>query len=112
MATAQATIDLLLGQFADTRDEIVAKKMFGEFGLFCQGRMIAIVGDEQLFFKPTEKGRALFPNAEEVAPYPGAKPCLLVPRERWNDRKWLAQLALATASELPLPKVKKKKPKA
>lgn len=46
----------------------------------------------------------------EGIPYPGAKPCLLVSEEDWDNSDWLAQVALATANELPLPKKKTKKP--
>ena len=106
MATRQTTIDLILSQLAPS-GEISAKKMFGDYGLFLRGRMIAIVGNDQLFFKPTEKGRTLCDSLREVPPYPGAKPCFLIPRERWSDRDWLVQLAVATADEIPLPKKKK-----
>jgi TfoX/Sxy family transcriptional regulator of competence genes len=107
MPTTQSTIDLILRQLAASGD-ISAKKMFGEYGLFLRGRMIAIVGDDKLFIKPTEKGRALCSSIKEVSPYPGAKPCLLVPQAKWSDRKWLVQLAVATADEVPLPRKKKK----
>lgn len=40
--------------------------------------MFAIIGDDQLFMKPTAGGRALAPDAEEASPYPGAKPRLLI----------------------------------
>jgi TfoX/Sxy family transcriptional regulator of competence genes len=106
MATKQTTIDLLLSQLA-TAGEVSARKMFGDYGLFLRGRMIAIVGDDQLFFKPTEKGRALCAALREVPPYPGAKPCFLIPGEKWSDREWLVRLSGLTADEIPLPKKKR-----
>ena len=108
MATKQTTLDLILGHLRAAGD-VSAKKMFGDYGLFLDGRMIAIVGDDQLFFKPTEKGRTLCSGLKEVSPYPGAKPCLLIPREKWTDTDWLARLAGLTADEIPLPKRKKKR---
>ena len=107
MATKQATIDLILSQLASARG-VSARKMFGEYGLFLRGRMIAIVGDDQLFIKPTEKGRALCASIQTVAPYAGAKPCFLIPRKKWSDREWLVRLAEVTADEIPLPEEKKK----
>jgi len=62
-----------------------------------------------LFFKPTENGRTLCAALQEVPPYPGAKPCFLVPKEKWTDREWLVQLAVATTDEIPLHKKKKKR---
>ncbi len=108
MPTKQTTIDFLLTQLAGAGD-ISAKKMFGEYGLFLEGKMIAIVGDDQLFFKPTQRGRALFTTVKEAAPYPGAKPCFLVPKAKWSESEWMVQLAMCTADELPVPKAKKKK---
>ena len=107
MATKQTTIDLILSHLAAAGD-VSAKKMFGDYGLFLRGRMIAIVGDDQLFFKPTEKGRTLCATLREAPPYPGAKPCFLIPREKWSDREWLVRLAGLTADEIPLPKKKKR----
>ena len=83
--------------------------MFGEYGLYCDGKMIAIIADEQLFIKPTNGGRSLAEGAEEVSPYPGAKPCLLIGPDRWDDREWMSELARITATELPAPKPKSAK---
>ena len=38
--------------------EITYKKMFGEYGLYCDGKIFANVSDDQLFVKITEVGRA------------------------------------------------------
>ncbi|BDU77631.1 TfoX/Sxy family protein [Mesoterricola sediminis] len=108
MATSERTMTFLVDQLQEA-GPVSAKKMFGEYGLFLDGRMFGIIADEQLFFKPTEAGRRLFPEAPYAAPYPGAKPCMCIPPERWDDPDWLAPLARATAAELPLPKPKKPK---
>ena len=36
--------------------------------------MIGIIGEDQLFIKPTAGGRAFADGAEEVSPYPQAQP--------------------------------------
>jgi TfoX/Sxy family transcriptional regulator of competence genes len=84
--------------------------MFGEYGVYCDGKMVAIIGDEQLFVRPTSGGRAFATDAEEVPPYPGAKPHLLIDAERWDDSEWMSELVRITCAELPLPKPKKAKP--
>jgi TfoX/Sxy family transcriptional regulator of competence genes len=111
MATQPRIVDFLLDQFGDAGG-VTAKKMFGEYGLFLEGRMFAMICDDRLFFKPTPAGRALFTEIEEAAPYPGAKPCLVVPEEAWDDREWLAELARTTAMALPMPRNKPAKKKA
>lgn len=111
MATDRKTVDYIIGQIAGTGAS--AKPMFGEYGLYCDGKMIAIIGDDQLFMKPTVGGRAMAPGAPEASPYPGAKPCLLIEADRWEDGEWLSALAKVTARELPEPKPKPvKSPKA
>lgn len=89
--------------------EITYKKMFGEYGVYCDGKIVALVCDNQLFIKVTEAGKKLCPDFEEAAPYEGAKPYLLV--ENIDDRELVAKLTAETARELPMPKPKKKREK-
>lgn len=103
MATDRKTVDYIVDQMAEA-GAVAAKPMFGEYGVYCDGKMIAIIGNDQLFMKPTSAGRALAKDAAEVPPYPGAKPYLLIDSDRWEDREWLRDLARTTAAELPLPR--------
>lgn len=108
MASQQGTVDFLLDQLAGA-GSIHAKKMFGEYGLYCEGKMFAIVADDQLFIKPTEAGRAWISaqgTLQEAPPYPQAKPYFLIDGGLWDERDWLSQLARRTADALPLPKPK------
>ena len=54
------------------------KHMFGEFGLFSDGKLFGLICDNQLFVKPTEGGRAFIGDGVEAPPYPGAKLSLLI----------------------------------
>ena len=103
MATDRKTVDYLVEQMA-AAGAVTARPMFGEYGVYCDGKMFAIIADEQLFIKPTVGGRALASDAGEASPYPGAKPHLLIDADRWDDREWLADLVRVTAAELPAPK--------
>lgn len=105
MATERKTVDYLVDQMSKG-GTVAARPMFGEYGVYCDGKMVAIIGDGQLFIKPTLAGRALAADAEEAPPYPGAKPYLLIGAECWEDRDWLSDLVRATAAELPTPKPK------
>lgn len=111
MATKQSTVDLILEQAAGA-GPVSAKRMFGEYGLYCRDRMVALVCDERLFVKPTEAGRAYLGTVEEAPPYPRAKPYFLISGERWDDADWLSGLFAATAAALPLPLPKKTRRKA
>lgn len=103
MASDPKTVAFIVDQ-ASAAGTVRAKPMFGEYGVYCDDRMVAMVCDDQLFVKPTAAGRPLAPDAAEAPPYPGAKPCLLIDPERWDDREWLADLFRRTAAALPAPK--------
>ena len=106
--------DLKFVEFVvDQLDEDLAvtyKRMFGEFGLFADRKIFALICDDQLFVKPTEGGRAFIGEVVEVPPYPEAKPSLLI-GDQIEDSTWLSELVRITARELPAPKPKKPKKK-
>ncbi|NWJ49123.1 MAG: TfoX/Sxy family protein [Chloroflexi bacterium] len=110
MASRQSTVDYIIEQIA-AAGTVYAKKMFGEYGIFYEGKMVALVCDDQLFVKPTAAGKAYIGEFVEGIPYPGAKACLLISGDKWDDRDWLVQLIQITAPALPLPKKKLKRPK-
>lgn len=108
MSSQQKTIDYLLEQCAGA-GTITAKRMFGEWGLYCDGKVFAFVGNDQLFLKPTEAGRAYLGEITEAPAYPGSKMYFLIDGDRWDDADWMAGLVKATADALPEPKPKKPK---
>ena len=108
MATRQSTVDFVLEQIASVGG-VTAKKLFGEYGLYCDGRIVALICDDQLFVKPTTAGKAFVGRIIEAAPYPGAKPCLLISGDQIEDAKWLSKLIKISTAELPLPKKKARK---
>jgi TfoX/Sxy family transcriptional regulator of competence genes len=107
MSTAAATIDHLLDILSDL--PISARKMFGEYALYLDGKVVALVCDDQLFLKVTPRTVACLPDAPLAPPYPGAKAHLLVTDALDDPAPVIA--ALRTLSEdLPAPKPKKPKP--
>jgi len=84
---------------------VTFKKMFGEYALYVDEKIVALVCDNQLFVKPTVAGRALLGTVTEAPPYPGAKPQLLI-TEQLEDQQLIAELMRTTAAELPAPKPK------
>ena len=77
--------------------------MFGEFAIYCDGKVVALVCDNQLFLKPTAAGKALLDHVREVPPYPGARPYYLIDTQL-DDADGLAAVVRATARELPPPR--------
>ncbi len=85
---------------------VTARAMFGGHSLYCDGKLVALIGDGELLVKPTAAGRVLAPDAREASPYPGAKPCLVITAQI-EDAVWLARLIAATAEQLPTSKLKR-----
>lgn len=110
MASLQETVDYLLSQISSA-GEVFARKMFGEYGVYCDGRMIALVCDNQLFVKPTKAGGEFLVEVEEAPPYPGAKNWFWISEDKWDDSVWLSELIAITCREVPLPAKKKASPK-
>lgn len=108
MATKQSTVNFLVEQIQHAGD-IRSRKMFGEYAIYCNEKVVALVCDEQLFVKPTEKGRMIVGEGHDAPPYPGAKPYLKISGDYWDDHEWLTNLIQQTAEELPMPKQKKKR---
>ncbi|HEX4327228.1 MAG TPA: TfoX/Sxy family protein [Burkholderiales bacterium] len=104
MATDQDFIDYVCGQMR-AAGSITSRKMFGEYAIYLDGRIIAFACDNQLFVKPLAGARAFIGTPKEAPPYPGAKMYFLID-EQLDDSQWMSALARVTAAEVPLPKPK------
>ena len=89
--------------------EIATKKMFGDYGIYCNGKIFGLICDDALYIKPTEAGRLVLRTEEMRPPYPGAKDYFYIADV--DDRDYLAALVRATCRALPEPKPKKRKVK-
>ena len=106
MASKIEFVEFVVDQLREA-GTITYKKMFGEYGIYCDGKIFALICGDQFYVKITEAGRKLCPNLEEAPPYEGAKNYLLV--DDTEDRELLTRLVTATCAELPAPKPKKPK---
>ena len=109
MASDQTFVDFVVDQI-ENAEEITAKKLFGEYGVYAGKKLFALICDNKLFIKPTVAGRSFIKAVVEAPPYPGAKPSFLI-EDKLEDRDWLSQLVRVTVEELPEPKPKKRKKK-
>jgi len=105
MASSIETVQFIVDQ-AGLGQALQFRKMFGEYALYLDGKVVALVCDDRLFVKPTPGGRAELGEVVEGQPYPGAKPHFLV-GEQLDDRALLQRLLQRTAAELPEPKPRK-----
>lgn len=108
MASSLEYVEFVAEQLA-LAGTITYRKMFGEYGLYCDGKFFASVENDQLYVKITDAGSALMPDAEIASPHEGARYFLI---DNLDDREFLAQITQVTCAALPAPKPKKpKKPK-
>jgi TfoX/Sxy family transcriptional regulator of competence genes len=107
MSSKQSTVDYIVDQLA-TLPNIRSRKMFGEYALYCDEKVFALVCDDQLFVKITTIGRSMLDTIDEAPPYPGAKPYFRIDESLWEDREWFSKFVQKTTQELPPPKPKKR----
>jgi TfoX/Sxy family transcriptional regulator of competence genes len=105
MATQKATIEFILDKLRD-RSRFSARAMFGEYALYADGRVVALVCDDLLHVKIVPASRLLEKLCEQGEPYPGAKPHYVVEEAQLSTIENLPAILATIASSLP----EKKKP--
>ena len=100
MATQPATIDFLLAKLREPK-RFSARAMFGEYALYADGRVVALVADDRLYVKILPASQALEPLCEQGHPYPGAKLYYLVDEGQLTSLPALASILFALAASLP-----------
>ncbi|MCC8147695.1 MAG: TfoX/Sxy family protein [Akkermansia sp.] len=102
MASSPDVVEYICFQLRHAGD-ISFKKMFGEYGLYCDRKFFGLVCDNQLFVKITEPGLKMLPQQEQGSPYPGARPHFLV--TELDNEQALSSLVRETCSVLAAPDV-------
>ena len=107
MASSKDFVDYVCDQIRGA-GEISVRKMFGEYAVYCDGKVVALICDDQVFVKKTDAATMLLgEKAEEGFPYPGAKPHFVV--NELDNPRFMAQLIQAIQAELPPPNPKQTK---
>lgn len=104
MATDLSFVEYVVDQ-AHLGDRLTTKKMFGEYALYLDGKVVALACDNSLFVKPVAQTDALTAGLTLSSPYPGAKPHV-VADALLDEPEQLCKLLLATEKALPAPKTK------
>lgn len=105
MATSEQFARYIGDQLA-VAGRVEIKKMFGEYGIWLEGKYVGCICGDQLFIKDTPAGRAFAPQLGLAPPYKGAANALLV--EDPEDAPLAAELLKRTWQALPAPRTKKK----
>jgi TfoX/Sxy family transcriptional regulator of competence genes len=104
MATDASFVDYVCDQAR--LPGLSTRKMFGEYAIYLDGKVVALACDNSLFLKPTAAARAILKKEPAGTPFPGAKlhHCI---DEALDDTPLLQRLLRETADELPAPKPKR-----
>lgn len=86
--------------------EIVAKKMFGDYGIYCNGKIFGLICDDRFYLKPTTPVRTMLKEEILLPPYEGAKDYFYIADV--DDRDYLSALVSETCKALPEPKKRRK----
>lgn len=114
MGTTQDYALFAVGQM-EGAGPVTFRKMMGEYVVYLEGKVVALVCDNNLFIKPTEAGRKVIERltaspAAVAPPFPGAKGWFVI-GDKIEDRDFLTELLRAGYKELPLPKPRKSRSK-
>ncbi len=107
MGTSKDTIADVLDALGPLR--VRARAMFGEYALYCDEKVVALVCDDRLFLKPTAQVDGAALGLEPCPPYPGAKDHWLVDERAMRDRESFRRLVQSTADALPAPRPRRRR---
>lgn len=110
MASDQNYVDYVCEQIA-AAGVISHRKMFGEYAVYCDEKVVALVCDNQFYVKVTAAAGKLLDRVTQASPFPGAKPWI-VADEYLDDEDLITKLIRNTAATLPSPATKKPKKKS
>jgi TfoX/Sxy family transcriptional regulator of competence genes len=102
MSTQQSTVDYILDQLSGL--DVSARKMFGEYALYCDGKTTAFICDDTLLVKILPENKHLATDLPLGKPYPAAKDYYEVPGDRLEDIDWLSEFIQVTAAAVPVKK--------
>ena len=106
MASSADFVQYIADQCAGA-GEITVKKMFGDYGIYCNGTIFGLICDDRFYLKPTEAVRPLLRTLDLQPPYEGAKPYFYIADV--DDHAYLSMLVSESCKALPEPKPKKAK---
>lgn len=108
MATQPETVAFILEQLGNSK-HFTTRAMFGEYALYADGKVVALICDDHLFVKILPASESLADVCEQDTPYSGAKLHYLVEESQLSTLEDLPEILCAIAESLPVKKPKKRK---
>lgn len=104
MATSSETMEFILQKLGSKK--FTARKMFGEYALYADEKVVGLVCDNTLFVKITPESSELEDVCEKGPPYPGAKDYYVVEESQVSTMHELPAILFDIAKSLPAKKLK------
>ena len=105
MATQKETVEFILRKLRQA-DAFSARAMFGEYALYAEGKVVALICDDRLYVKILPASQELESLCEKGEPYPGARPHYIVDEGQLSRLENLSSILLAIGEALPAKKKK------
>lgn len=105
MATEAKFVDYVI-ELTGLGARLTYKKMFGEYALYVDGKVVAFACDNSLFVKPSQASATIAPDLPLGPPYPVAKDHI-VADALLDEPERLRTLLVETSLLMPTPKAKK-----
>lgn len=99
MATSKDTIAFILERLGNN-PRFVARAMFGEYALYADGKVVALVCGDTLYVKIAPASAALGGICETASPYPSAKPHYILDEEKLSSVESLPAILVAIAAAI------------
>ncbi len=110
MATNAETVEFILAKLG-TDSIFRARAMFGEYALYANDKVVALICDDTLFVKILPASAELDTICEKGEPYPGAKSHYVVDESLLTTFSSLPHILIDIAASLPKKKQRMKSAK-
>ncbi len=110
MSTRRETTEFILSKFGH-QDRFAVRAMFGEYALYADKKVVALICDDLLYVKIVPASAELESQCEKGEPYPGAKLHYIVEEDQLSKIEGLPRMLFSIAESIPAKKAPKKKAK-
>jgi TfoX/Sxy family transcriptional regulator of competence genes len=104
MPTKKDFAEYVLDQIDDEKARVRA--MFGEFALYYDDKVVALICDSTVFVKITPASTEILTDNEKGLAYPGAKDSFILSEEELENREFIRDLLERVAQDVPAKKKK------
>ncbi len=103
MSTQKETLEFIQKKLGHPK-RFTTRAMFGEYALYADGKVVALICDDQLYVKRLSASSDLEAVCEKGFPYPGAKEHYCIDEAQLSNLEQLPDILFDIAESLPTKK--------